>query len=80
MLKHLVDVSLCNSCSQVLVIAGHHHLHQVLVAHHLILIRVKVADDIVCICFCSLFHAIVSVTAKVLNEISTALMELTSGI
>ena len=60
MFGHLINIPLSDGRSQVLVVAGHDHLHQILVLEHLIAIRVKVFHYVVCVCFCGLLDAIVS--------------------
>ena len=64
MFEHLVDVSLGDGCSEVLVVAGHNHLHEILIGHPFIVIRVKVANYIVGISFSRLFYTIVSAKSK----------------
>lgn len=59
MFKHFIDVSLCNGCSEVLIVTWHDHLHQILVCHPLVVIRVKVSDDIMRISFSCLLNSVI---------------------
>ena len=64
MLENFVDVPLGDGSAEILVITWHHHLHQILVGHPLILVGVEITDNIVSVGFSCLFDSIISAYNK----------------
>ena len=60
MLRHFVYVPLSDRSSQILIVTGHDHLHQILVIQLLITIWVKVLDDVISIGFSCFFNTVVA--------------------
>ena len=62
MLGDLIDVTLGDRRTQVLIVAKHDHLHQVVIFKLIVAIGVKVLHDVVSVGLCGLFNAIVPAT------------------
>ena len=62
MLGDLIDITLGYRRTQVLIVAGHDHLHEVVILQLIIAIGVKVLHDVVSVGLCGLFYAIIPAT------------------